>query len=133
MTAKLIRRVAASCMLYAVAVATAMAQQPTSTSSTVFIQMLPRGMNPPQLTVPHGQVTFLVQNRSSAPNVTLSLSQSGVAGAASATALNNTSGVSSVSLLPHQHHSVQTYNLSPGTYILSESHHTTWSCTITVQ
>ena len=68
-------------------------------------------MNPPQLTVPHGQVTFLVQNRSSAPNVTPSVSANpGVAGAASATALNNTSGVSSVSLLPHQHHSVQTYN-----------------------
>jgi len=132
MTFKLIRRVAASFTLCAVVLATAMAQQPSSNSTTVFIQMLPRGMNPPQLTVPHGQVTLLVQNRSSAPNVTLSLNQS-VAGAASATALNNTSGASSVSLLPHQHHSVQTYSLSPGTYILSESHHQNWSCTITVQ
>jgi hypothetical protein len=60
------------CLLGAVI---AHAQQPSSSTTNIFIQILPRGMDPQQVTVPHGEVTILVQNRSTAPNVTMDLNQ----------------------------------------------------------
>jgi hypothetical protein len=113
---RLIARLGAFCLLSA---ASALTQEPSA--AHIFIQMLPRGMNPQQVTVAHGKIEILVENRSTAPNVTLDLDQAGG------------SRVSEVSLLPHQHHALQTFTLSPGTYVLSESHHKSWSCTITVQ
>src|ERR1700691_4943357 len=121
MSSEVINRIVVSSALCLLVVMAALAQEPSASTTNIFIQMLPRGMDPQQVTVTHGKITMLVQNRSTAPNVKLNFAKTGA------------NAISSVSLLPHQHHSMQTFTLSPGTYVLSESYHKNWSCTITVQ
>jgi hypothetical protein len=101
--AKLVKRTATLPMLCVLGVLAALAQEPSSSATNLFIQMLPRGLYPQQMTVTHGKITLLVQNRSTAPNVTLDLDQTGG------------NRMSEVSMLPHQHRSDQTLTLSPGT------------------
>jgi plastocyanin len=96
-------------------------QNPGPKTPSIFIRMLPDRMEPAQVTIDPGPVIILVQNRSTAPNVTVALDQTGG------------SRLNSTSLQPSQHHSLQSYFLTPGTYVLSEANHPTWTCTITVK
>jgi hypothetical protein len=96
-------------------------QNPGPKAPSIFIRMLPDRMEPEQVTVNPGPIVILVQNRSTAPNVTIALDQSGG------------SRLNSTSLQPSQRHSLQSYFLTQGTYVLSEAHHPGWTCTITVK
>lgn len=96
-------------------------QNPGPKTPSIFIRMLPDRMEPAQVTVAPGPIIILVQNRSSAPNVTIALDQTGG------------SRLNSASMQPSQHHSLQSYFLTQGTYVLSEAHHPGWTCTITVK
>lgn len=125
------RRMKTSLLLCAsviLAATLAPAQQVSSTTQTspagtpsVFIQIRADRMEPSSLSVKAGPIIFLVQNRSSAPNITLRLDRTGGG------------NVNAASLQPNQHHYLQAYYLLPGTYVLSEAKHKAWTCTITVK
>jgi plastocyanin len=122
---KNIRRTIILCGMAATAALSQQTSGPTATVSAhspeLFVRILPDRLEPQQVTLKPGPVVIVVQNRSTAPNVTLVLDQTGGG------------RLNSSSLQPSQHHALQSYVLTPGTYVLSETHHPSWTCTITVK
>lgn len=96
-------------------------QAPSSTVSSVFLRILPGRIEPAAVTVKSGSLTIIVQNSSTAPNVSMELHQ--VRG----------KHLRTVSMARGQRHSLETYDLAPGSYVLSEVNHPDWHCTISVK
>lgn len=94
---------------------------PGSTVPSIFVRILPHRMEPTAVTVKSGSLKIIVQNSSTAPNVRV--------------ALHEVHGkqLKTVSMASGQRHSVETYFLEPGSYMLSEANHPEWRCTITVK
>jgi hypothetical protein len=88
--------------------------------TAVNIRILPGGMFPLKTTIKAGQTLIVARNSSSAPNLNLRLDR------------DKASNVSNVSMPKGKLVSEAIYNLTPGTYILSEVNHPNWTSTIVV-
>ena len=77
-------------------------------------------MEPAQVKVPLGAVYIVVDNQSTARDLQLSLD------------VEKGKQLRAVSLPRSKRTSHELYNLTPGTYILSETSHPNWTCRIVV-
>jgi hypothetical protein len=96
-------------------------QAANATMPSIFIRILPDRMEPSVVTVKPGPVLIVVQNRSTAPNLKLQLDQV------------NGGHIKTVPIVGGQRHSLETYTLAAGDYILSEANHREWQCKISVK
>ena len=94
--------------------------QGNSPDRSIFVRIFPDRMEPGSITVKPGPLRILTQNRSTAPNVTLSLDQV------------NGGNIRQVQIKTGNPHSIESYVLPPGDYVLSAPGHPTWVCRITV-
>src|SRR5260370_27141751 len=87
---------------------------------TVVVLVRPNGMEPRQVQVPAGPLFLAAQNRSSARNLKLDLD------------VEKGNRVREVALPAHKAVSEELYDLTPGTYLLTEANHPAWVCRIVV-
>jgi hypothetical protein len=96
-------------------------QKPGVPVPSIFVRVLPHTMEPAMISVEPGPLRIIIQNASTAPNLRLELRP--VHGAS----------LKTVSITSSQRHSLETYTLGPGDYVLSEVNHPKWRCRIRVK
>lgn len=84
------------------------------------ITITPRGFEPSEITLPKGKVIFAVDNRSGLPEINLQFDR--VAG----------SRLKQVKVLRQKLDWAEGFDLTPGSYILTEANHPEWVCHITI-
>jgi len=97
------------------------AQGVSGATPSIFIRILPERMEPNSISVKPGRLVIIVQNRSTAPNIKLQLDQV------------NGGHIKTVPMVGGQRHSLETYTLPVGDYVLSEANHREWQCKISVK
>jgi hypothetical protein len=95
-------------------------QQKKELPRTVVILVRPNGMEPRQVQVPAGPLFLVTQNRSSARNLKFDLD------------VEKGNRIREVDSPSHKAVSEEFYDLTPGTYLLTEATHPAWVCRIVV-
>jgi len=107
----------------AIAVATIcplVSQPPKDQPRELVLLLRPYGFEPREVTRPAGQILLVVNNRSGARAIELHLD------------VEHGNSVKQVKVPPTKVDYEELYKLTPGTYLLTESHHPTWVCRINV-